>query len=832
MNPLTKSGGYDFLFIGLFLFGVMQPCVAQQTITLNRELSGSVSATESTKTYTFSANRGDVLELTLNIKERDFSLAVSVLNVLGQVVEYSEGTNYPHFSGVYMQFDIPLNGNYSIRIEAFDIATSTPYTLLLRALPADEQQRTIALFESKSGIIGRGYDQDEFIIAMRRGNPALFVVTTPNNILDSLVAVIDPQGNLAALNYDFFGTMSVVMFNPEISGNYYVIVAGQSEQAIGPYTLIVNPVASFSAPFTNLEEIILPGDTYVYAIGMMESKTYDISVTGVDDFRPFIALMDAGMNVIARSYPVSEIPIAAIPGFTPLADESLYLFVMGETTESIGPFQVDVAESQDEEDGLVLSLDSSFAGVIGPVGDVDEYVFAADANENYSILVTSTWHYLDPAMRILDPDGAEIFFNDDAANGVYSLFSNIRFPASADYKIQIMASPIQEIKQSLTGVYLIQMATGATFDRYPPRIFEPAISVEAIANGARIRIPTYAVLDDTYPLSATLTYDKEDREVAFDILRDTPVELDIASQPDEIFFLVVSDSADRRNAFGVTLPPPTVIAALEGTPYGMAIDAQNNLYITDADIGGVYKVTIDGATEYILLEQGSGGGILGPNALAFDAVGSLYLSNGFTHSIVKVLPDGSTESYAGDLNFPVDIAFDPDGVLYVAQIGSDTVDKIFPDGSRETFVATIRNPNGLTFSPDGQLYVCNNDRGQSSVYRILPDGTAEPFVENFTQTLEGMAFDEDGYLYAADGILGVVYRISPDGDLIVLTRGLSGAIDLAFGYGPYAKTLFASNMGIEADGFYVSQIIAIPTGRRGVPLPYGTVTDVKGWKLY
>ncbi len=825
---LNKS---KWLYI-LIVLSLSIPCTAQEDINLGREVSGTLAPEQPNVIYTFTASRGEFLELTLNIEERDFSLAVSVLDVLGNVVAYSEGTNYPQFAGAYLQFEAPASGTFEIQIETFDLNRSTPYTLSLRLLPEDEQRRTLQLFETKSGIIGPDLDQDEFLISLRRGSPVLFVVSTPNNILDSLVAVIGPDGELANINYNFFGTSSVLLFHPEVSGNYMVIVAGEYEQSAGPYTLIVNTVPIFSPPFSTMEELIISGEAYVFEMQLQKSKTYEFSVTGVDDFRPFIVLTDRWMNMISRSSPMTDIPVATIPGFTPLFDESLYLFVLGETTEMVGNFGVDVIEVEDEEPGIELSLASPFAGVIGPLGDVDGYLFTAEEDERYSILVNPTWHLLDPAVKIFDLEGNEIFYNDDSAGGLFSILSNITFPSSGEYQIEVLASPDQPREQYQTGVYVIELATGAAFDQAAPVIFEEDIEVNQMPGTAQISIPTYAIMDDTYPLSATLTFDKADRTVDFEIMKDLPVELDLDTPTDEIFFLEVTDSADSQNTSSVTLPAPRVIATLEGTPYGMAVDQDNNLYITDADIGGVYEVTIEGATEYVLLNQGSGGGVLGPNALAFDTEEHLYLANGFMHSIVRFMPDGAVESVAEGLNFPVDIAFDEEGVLYVAQIGSDTVDRILDDGTVETLVTGIRNPNGLAFSPSGELYVSNNDRGQSSIFRILDDGTAEPFVSEFAETLQGIAFDRDGFLYAADGISGVVYRISPEGEYRIFTRGLSGPVDLAFGYNQHSSTLFATNMGIEAPGFYATQVIAIPTAREGLPLPYGSTTEVDNWFLY
>ena len=72
--------------------------------------------------------------------------------------------------------------------------------------------------------------------------------------------------------------------------------------------------------------------------------------------------------------------------------------------------------------------------------------------------------------------------------------------------------------------------------------------------------------------------------------------------------------------------------------------------------------------------------------------------------------------------------------LYVAQIGNDQIDKVHPDGMEPCH----NDPQSLRsgFWTDGNLYVCNSDRGRSSVFRVLPDGTVETFASEFAETLK------------------------------------------------------------------------------------------------
>ncbi len=822
---------YALFWMMLGCLAAAVPARAQETLPFDQDVTKNLPAGDSTARYALSGGEGHFLEVTLKLPGRDFYLALSLFDQDGKLIEVNEGLNYPQFTGAYLVVELPYSGAYALQVDAQGVSQPVSYTLRLRELEGDEPDRVIRIEEAAEGIIGPKQDYDVYSISLREGNPVAIVAATPGSILDSLVGVFTPQGELIDLNDNFFGTGSVLLFNPFRTGEHWLVMKGASEESVGPYTLIVHTPPLLSPPYTAADEITIPGDVLVYQMQLKETQVHDFAATGVDHFQPLVALTDPYMNVIASGVSDATTPMALIHGFTPLQDEVLYLYAMGMDTSMTGNFGLDVTLVEDQPDGIELKHGDIFSGVIGPVGDVDEYRFTAEAGKRYSILVTPTEHYLDPAVRVLDPQGNVIFYNDDSADGLFSMLSGMALPQPGEYRIQVSASPVQSAKQRLTGVYVIQLAEGTTFDRGAPRIFETDIQVTPLAGGALVLFPTPAFADDTYPLSATMTYDREPKSVVFEVQKDQPVQLTLESQPDEIFFLTATDAAASRNtSLPVTLPAPRVVSTLGGNPLGLAVDADNNLFVADSLAGGVVQVTIAGATAAILRGEEAKGGSLGPNALAFDTAGTLYLSNAATYSILTVSPNGATQALAADVNYPVAMIFDRDNVLYVAQIGSDTVDRIHPDGRRDTWVTGIRNPTGLAFSPSGQLYVCNSDRGNSGIYRIRAGGAPEVFVAPFADALEGMAFDQEGYLYVAEGYQGVIYRISPAGERIVFTRGLAGPVDLAFGRGAYAKTLFAVNQGIEYPGYYSQQVIAIPTGRAGLPKPY-IPTGIGDWMV-
>lgn len=135
-----------------------------------------------------------------------------------------------------------------------------------------------------------------------------------------------------------------------------------------------------------------------------------------------------------------------------------------------------------------------------------------------------------------------------------------------------------------------------------------------------------------------------------------------------------------------------VSAGLSRQVTGIALDANNNLYIADGLNHRIRKVTSDGTITTI---AGSGsGGFSGDGGLAtaarlnmpadvkVDARGNVYIADMLNHRIRRVDPSGMITTVAGDgrqgrgpdsvpatassLNTPAGIALDPSGDLYIA----------------------------------------------------------------------------------------------------------------------------------------------------------------------
>ncbi len=833
--PTQRINGLLMTLVVVFL---SQSALSQTYVSFDQEYQGTMLASQARMIYTVEAQSGKWLEITLNVDERDYPIRLDLLDINDEIIASNEFVNFPYFAGAYIFTQVPVSGLYTIKIHKL-LEVDMDFSFIVRQFDGDEaNDRPLSVNQSVDGIITNADDADTFSLSVRKGNPVLLTVSTPSSILDSYIQVMNAAGEVVADNNDFFGTGSTLLITPEENGTYQIILYGAYSNSTGPYTMLAHSAPLYNPPFISDEEISIFGDMRIYQIPLKTDEVYDFAAYAIDDFYPLIALTDSRLNVIASSEAREDYPAAFIQGFTPVEDDTLYLLVMGVGADMLGYTEVEVNMREDEEEDIALEHGSIFGGVIGPIGDEDSYLFTAEEGQDYSVLVTPTAHFLDPAVRIMDMQGNMVFYNDDSVDGVFSILSGIDLPAPGQYRIQVFASPDQEMTQRLTGVYVIQLAHGTTFDRSAPYIDFDLIDITSSAAGVHISIPTPAITDDTYPLSATMVFDLSGDEVLFTIEKDKPVELDVETTPGGIIFLTVSDAAWANNStVPLSAPAPKIIADMEGMPNALAVDTENNLYLTDSALGRISKYALDGSMEIVVEGIPTQGGTLGPNALSIDQEGTLYYSNAVNNSIVKVFPGGATETFVDHLNFPSAMTFDKEGNLLVAQIGSDIVEQIAPDGTRTEYTSAVRNPTGLAFSPDGELLVCNASVGESNIYRIQADGSAALYHDFSTNALRGMAFDRDGFLYVTDEDYGYIYRISPEGERIIFTYDIGSSGGLAFGRGEYSKTLFAcssyykNSLSSDPLRYYEQRLIAIPTGREGIPVP-DVVTAVEDWMIW
>ena len=121
---------------------------------------------------------------------------------------------------------------------------------------------------------------------------------------------------------------------------------------------------------------------------------------------------------------------------------------------------------------------------------------------------------------------------------------------------------------------------------------------------------------------------------------------------------------------------------------GLAIDADQNVYVGDYGNQSIYKYASDGSRSTFAT------GVL-PFDLAVDAGGNLFDVDVTARGIYKFTPTGSRSTFASGFGF---LAFNPNGTLFEASTQTDAIYEFSPDGSRSTFATPTVNVGYLAFA--------------------------------------------------------------------------------------------------------------------------------------
>lgn len=251
------------------------------------------------------------------------------------------------------------------------------------------------------------------------------------------------------------------------------------------------------------------------------------------------------------------------------------------------------------------------------------------------------------------------------------------------------------------------------------------------------------------------------------------------------------------------------------SPYDLAVDRTGTLYVTESGRGTVRRIAPNGAVTTL------GGKSLGgwtdiffqmPTGVAVDAAGTVYLSD-VNHTIRRVTIQGVHDTIAGSADnpgaadgtgvaarfrFPDGLTLDAVGNVIVADRGNNTVRRMTPDGKVTTLAgigladvtglrdgrgttARFRRLSGIARGSNGEFYVA--DPLNNAIRRISDDGfvTTVPVSLDLPVVTEAdnsalfpvtLAADRAGNLYCADSYHATVSKITPDGKVSVLYRGV------------------------------------------------------------
>jgi sugar lactone lactonase YvrE len=208
---------------------------------------------------------------------------------------------------------------------------------------------------------------------------------------------------------------------------------------------------------------------------------------------------------------------------------------------------------------------------------------------------------------------------------------------------------------------------------------------------------------------------------------------------------------------------------------------QGRLIAGECRVGGrIMELDLNGGAPRMILDN-----VPMPNAMDVGPDGKLYFPVMGTNEIWRISLNGGTpEKVATDLGVPDSVKFDRKGFIISTQVHSGQVLRIDPRTGERTVLASLTSGlDNSTFVGD-RLFVSNIS---GYVTEILDGGKTRDLVPDGLTYPLGLAVDEDGLLFVADGPFS--YTISPG-----QKRQLAGML-FTQGYPGYSRGVVAVGPG-------------------------------------
>ena len=301
---------------------------------------------------------------------------------------------------------------------------------------------------------------------------------------------------------------------------------------------------------------------------------------------------------------------------------------------------------------------------------------------------------------------------------------------------------------------------------------------------------------------------------------------------------------------------PATLANLGG-PDAIALDSAGNIYIADPGNSLVRKVnvstgiisTVAGSTTFGYSGDGAPATLAAmnfPSGVAVDSQNNVYISDYYNNVVRKVAASTGiistfagtgTGSYFGDsgpanlahLLNPVGLAFDVQGNLYIADSDNSVVRKVdlagiittvagsgpsYGEGGPAT-LAKMKSPEGLVLDAQGNLYIADNGdfvarrvdkvtgfittvAGSMGVTGFSGDGGPATQAV-FSQEIDGLAVGCGGILYITDDFNHRIRAVSPATGFVNTVFGTGVAGDSGDGGSPVTAQ-FSHPEGLVFDG--------------------------------
>jgi len=186
------------------------------------------------------------------------------------------------------------------------------------------------------------------------------------------------------------------------------------------------------------------------------------------------------------------------------------------------------------------------------------------------------------------------------------------------------------------------------------------------------------------------------------------------------------------------------------SPEDLVIDAQDNIFFTDDDSGGLWEFTNDGKPRLV---AGQDKNLISTEGIALAPDGSLLVGDGEEHKVFRVTRDGQVSDFLGTeygITKPESMVYDDHGNLYIADNEDNVLYML--DATRKLHRIIDRKD---LFSPEtiyfarGSLYITDSRNGKLYVYAPGEELKTIAAFGGQLKNVQGVTVDDAGNIFVS-----------------------------------------------------------------------------------
>lgn len=221
-------------------------------------------------------------------------------------------------------------------------------------------------------------------------------------------------------------------------------------------------------------------------------------------------------------------------------------------------------------------------------------------------------------------------------------------------------------------------------------------------------------------------------------------------------------------------------------PHGIRIDREDNIWLADSRLNGVFKLSPQGKLLFVLGWPGGESGdfsprfkmalLTQPTSMAFGPAGEIFVTEGHGGEINRVRKfdknghflqvwGNKRGSAPGEFNQPHHIIVGPDGLVYVTDRENRRIQIFDTEGNLKKIWNVPGSPNSLAVGPDGALYASEAYGGH--IWKMDREGKVVAETGAFGRgpgefsEAHNIMFDSAGNFYVSDSLGWRIQKFVP-----------------------------------------------------------------------